>query len=307
MRKNLNKFARFEKELFDLEANCMLERVRKYYIRKLKLPADFSFSSVFENEKILTLLHILATNHTNTEVGKKLLFRVAKYHKASKENPRFRSQKNDDWLLSHLPPAQKKTWLARNEKIYEVTEEDRKTDKSTEWEIEKFVSVAKKLLEDVEYSGNLDFSSYETFCTELPDFLEQNPEFDPKFAKDLRSQKDSIERILLRKKSRSVDSVKIYRETDPLRVIMMGDWVDGSCLASYSSIRNSWSTIANACEVNKAVFYAEDEKGNIIGRVLMAIDEENRLVPFKVYTRGNPDVDLTRMFEKYLREFSQAA
>lgn len=304
IRKYQDKFARFEKELFDLEARCMLERVRKYYIAKLKLPEDFPISA-FEKEENNTLLYILTTNNRNMEIGGKLLLQVAKNHEAGREGLPFRSRENDTWLRANLDSSQKKSWLARNEKTYEVTDVERKTDESVEREIEKFLSVARGLLENVSHKGSVNTSSAEGFCEALPKFLQENPGFDAKFSKDLKLQADSINRIFHRAKSRSVSSVRMYRETDPLRIVMMGDWVDGSCLASHSSIRNSWSVIANATEANKAVFYAEDEKGNVIGRVLMAIDQNNRLVPFRVYIRGNPDVDLIKIFEKYLREFSE--
>ncbi len=58
-----------------------------------------------------------------------------------------------------------------------------------------------------------------------------------------------------------------------MRVLMMGNWVDGSCLSFYSSVGNFWSTAINALDINKSVFYFEDQNGNIIGRVLVAIDD----------------------------------
>jgi hypothetical protein len=204
-----------------------------------------------------------------------------------------------------LHSKQRKVWLARNEKTYSVTDADRKTDESVGREIAKFLNVAEDLLKRVPHRGMLDCLSSEAFLAGLPEFLRENPEFDEKFAKDLKLQADSINRILHRAKSRSIPSVKVYRETDPRRSIMMGNWVDGSCLASDSNIQNSWSVIANATEANKAVFYAEDEEGNVIGRVLVAIDQKGKLVPFRVYVRGNPDVDLSKIFQKYLLEFSE--
>lgn len=56
----------------------------------------------------------------------------------------------------------------------------------------------------------------------------------------------------------------MYRETDPMRVLMMGNWVDGSCLSFYSSVGNFWSTAINALDINKAVYYIEDQNGNIV-------------------------------------------
>lgn len=63
----------------------------------------------------------------------------------------------------------------------------------------------------------------------------------------------------------------IEREQDPLRVMMMGNCVNGSCLAFDNSIGNYYSTAANAIDANKAVFYLYNEKNELLGRVLTTI------------------------------------
>jgi len=52
----------------------------------------------------------------------------------------------------------------------------------------------------------------------------------------------------------SIKKVIIYIETNPLKVLQMGNVVSGSCLALGGS--NSWTTITNAVDVNKKVLYA---------------------------------------------------
>lgn len=65
--------------------------------------------------------------------------------------------------------------------------------------------------------------------------------------------------------------VIIEREQDPLRVLMMGNCVNGSCLAFDSSAGNYYSTAANAIDANKAVFYLYNEKNELLGRVLVTV------------------------------------
>ena len=76
------------------------------------------------------------------------------------------------------------------------------------------------------------------------------------------------------------ETYKVYAERDPLRVLQMGN-LFGSCLSvgKYSA----YSTIANAVEINKHVIYVADGEGHIIGRRLIAMDEEGMLHGFKLY------------------------
>ena len=55
---------------------------------------------------------------------------------------------------------------------------------------------------------------------------------------------------------------------------------------------NAFSTVANACELNKRVIYARDASGHIIGRKLIGINEYGDLIGFHTYCslregRGN--------------------
>ena len=84
---------------------------------------------------------------------------------------------------------------------------------------------------------------------------------------------------------------------------MMGEWVDGSCL-KYGDI-NYWSAIANAVDINKAVFYIKDENGNILGRVLCAITNKGRLIRFPLYHKGQTNIDLDKYFNQYIKEMAR--
>ena len=76
----------------------------------------------------------------------------------------------------------------------------------------------------------------------------------------------------------------------------MGNYITGSCLNINGA--NYWSVIINASEVNKRVLWAKDEYGNIIGRLLIAIDDKNRLLRFPIYYATN--ISLDRFFNDYL-------
>jgi len=75
--------------------------------------------------------------------------------------------------------------------------------------------------------------------------------------------------------------VRIHLETDPLHVLQMGNYFD-TCL-SFGQC-NSYSTVANASELNKRVLYVTDTGGRVVGRKLLVINEGGELVGFRTYT-----------------------
>jgi hypothetical protein len=75
--------------------------------------------------------------------------------------------------------------------------------------------------------------------------------------------------------------LRLRLERDPVRILQMGNFFD-TCL-SFGGV-NSFSTIANACELNKRVIYATDGAGRVVGRKLIAISDEGKLVGFHTYS-----------------------
>ncbi len=74
--------------------------------------------------------------------------------------------------------------------------------------------------------------------------------------------------------------IYIRLERNPLRVLQMGNPFD-TCLSLGEC--NSYSTVANAVDRNKRVLYVTDRSGRIIGRKLLAISEEGKLLGFNSY------------------------
>ena len=70
----------------------------------------------------------------------------------------------------------------------------------------------------------------------------------------------------------------IRLEQDPLEVLKMGTYV-GSCLGLGGGL--TYSAAAALLDVNKQVLYARDEQGTVIARQLVAISDDNQLVPFR--------------------------
>jgi hypothetical protein len=96
--------------------------------------------------------------------------------------------------------------------------------------------------------------------------------------------------------------VVIRIEQDPLEVLKMGTYV-GSCLGLGGGF--SYSAAAALLDVNKQVLYARDEQGTVIARQLIAISDDNQLVPFSVYPQSAPS-SLQLAFDRYDTDLASA-
>lgn len=97
--------------------------------------------------------------------------------------------------------------------------------------------------------------------------------------------------------------LQIHLECNPLRILQMGNYFD-TCL-SFGGI-NAFSTVANACELNKRVIYVADNSGRIIGRQLIAINEQGKLVGFRIYSNidGQHYPALCTVVTRYVASFA---
>ena len=73
-----------------------------------------------------------------------------------------------------------------------------------------------------------------------------------------------------------------------------------TCLSVGDS--NAFSTVANACEINKQVLYLSNEKGHIIGRKLIALSKNGNLYGFNTY--GHAEKSPIGPWVKILFDFS---
>lgn len=98
--------------------------------------------------------------------------------------------------------------------------------------------------------------------------------------------------------------VTLSMENNPLWVLQMGNVVR-TCLSVHGCY--AYSTIANAVDVNKRVIYARNDRGRIVARRLIAVDQQHRLVGFEVYCVSSDPVDasqLTGIFDDYCRSLA---
>lgn len=99
--------------------------------------------------------------------------------------------------------------------------------------------------------------------------------------------------------------VHLKLENRPLHILEMGNYFD-TCLSLRGC--NSFATVANACEFNKRVIYAIDEKGKVVGRKLIAINTNWEMIAFHTYTSlstAAANLELSRIFNRYCKEFAE--
>ncbi len=94
--------------------------------------------------------------------------------------------------------------------------------------------------------------------------------------------------------------VALEVETDPFKVLFMGEHGFASCL----SLRgvNVWGAVSNAVDIDKAVVWARDAAGNIVGRRLIALVPEG-LLSYRTYSNRH-GLALDSYFERFLAEYA---
>jgi hypothetical protein len=99
-------------------------------------------------------------------------------------------------------------------------------------------------------------------------------------------------------------TLRLHLERAPLRILQMGN-LFGTCLSRGNG--GAFSTVANACELNKRVIYATDGAGRVVARQLVAINADGALVGFRVYAglpREEDNQALQAIFRYYALAFA---
>ncbi len=236
----------------------------------------------------------------------------------------FKTPKNQKWLSENLNEEQQKIWLSKNRKEYNFEKNESK-ENSFEKERQHHIRVINDKIREIGRLGLV----FEEFTGEWWAHLEEHIKgilyYEEAFIRfhwwkhlfdDIRFQLESIKKIDEQEKIYKQNSIEnriltkhkkiiIEREQDPLRVMMMGNWVQWSCLAFESSTWNYYSTAANAIDANKAVFYLYNEKNELLGRVLTTIWQDQKLTRYKMYYAKFPEHWLDKIFDDYIKTLAE--
>jgi hypothetical protein len=99
-----------------------------------------------------------------------------------------------------------------------------------------------------------------------------------------------------------IGELTIQVERDPLEILKLGRYF-GTCLGIGGTCSDS--AAAALLDVNKKVLYIRDRSGRVVGRQLIALADDDRLVCFSVYPLS-ASVTLKTAFRDYDREFARA-
>lgn len=210
---------------------------------------------------------------------------------------------NQKWLDKNIERDMQPEFLSPNEKTYEMPEN---MGGNLEVRLKFHKSEAIRFFKEMRMKVD-ESLSIEALIFKFKDInLKKLPKkFLPTY-KDLAVQIEALEQLKALVGSRGLKmpkQIKIYRETDPVMITQMGTLVNGSCLNADGV--NFWSTFSNALDVNKCVCYMKDENGNLLGRVLFAIDKNKKIVRFPIYYTDNCNFDINPFVNNYIKEFAQ--
>jgi len=135
------------------------------------------------------------------------------------------------------------------------------------------------------------------------DFIVQHPVSRAWFARHPRLHGETwLTGLVLRRQVPGLGEVTLSLEQDALEALRLGTHV-GSCLALNGLC--DYSAAAVVLDINKRVLYARDAQRRVLARQLLAISDDDTLVPFSVYPASTPPA-LESFFLDYDLAFSEA-
>jgi hypothetical protein len=211
--------------------------------------------------------------------------------------------------------AQNKAWLSRHKKEWQEpfaqeyylapeTNGGANTEERTRHHLEDAQHIITQLNITAILEENniaLDALSINDVNTVYRTLSQHTDKYDALLLKDLKTQQNALNSLVGQQKTTGAKKITVESEFDPLEVLQMGNYVQGSCLNVNDS--NKWSAIVNAVEANKRVLWARDERGNVIGRLLIAVDNNDRIVRFRVYYATHLLLD--NYFNDYIRKLAE--
>jgi hypothetical protein len=109
----------------------------------------------------------------------------------------------------------------------------------------------------------------------------------------------NLERIRIARETPASDyqgEIELSVETDPFQYLFMGEYGFASCLSIRGA--NFWSAVSNAIDIDKAVVWARDPAGNIVGRRLIVLTPAG-VVSYRTYTNRH-GMALDTFFDDYI-------
>jgi len=199
-------------------------------------------------------------------------------------------------VAKERPGIRLERWRAeyRKEFSYRPESAAREKQRRLEYDLDQTRDLLAKLeVEGVEKAG------YEELRAK---FLEIRPMAkNPAVVEEIGNNLERI-RIALQQEDQSdyEGNIALEVETDPFRVLFMGEYGFASCLSLRGA--NVWSAVSNAIDVDKAIVWARDPSGNIVGRRLIALTPQG-VLSYRTYTNRH-GLSLDGFFEKFIDAYA---
>lgn len=198
------------------------------------------------------------------------------------------------------PAATLERWRAefRREYGYAAANVEREKQKR----IERDLVQTRALFDKLKLEDPVDpKAGYDVLRREFLKLREKPPkDADPQVIQEIEN---NLERIRIAQQSSDSDyegKIALEVETDPIKVLFMGEYGFASCLSIRGA--NVWSAVSNAIDIDKAIVWAKEGEGNIVGRRLIALAPEG-LVSFRTYANRH-GLALDPLFDKFLDEYA---
>lgn len=252
--------------------------------------------------------------YNKTQINKLLIdYLTWKFDKIEDLN-QYNTPENKKWLENNLSKEQQTNWLFPEKKIIEIKNDSEKNNenKNIESKNNDYFEIAIKKINEInklwfqfESKFNKIWELVNYFDTNISKQEKEIKEKDSNIFEDLKLQINSIKENFKLSKSKKAEKIIIEKELDPLKSLMMWNWVDWSCLSFYSSVWNYYSAISNTIDVNKWVFYIKNENWDILWRCLTSIWEDKKLSRYKMYYNWNVSYDIDWCFSDYIKELAK--
>jgi hypothetical protein len=130
--------------------------------------------------------------------------------------------------------------------------------------------------------------------------VEEPPRAGPEVFLEIEQDLERVRIVMSTPESDYEGKIALEVETDPFEILFMGEYGFASCLSLRGS--NVWAAVSNAIDVDKAIVWAKDPGGNVVGRRLIALTEDG-VVSYRTYANRH-GLALDAMFEKFLRAYA---
>ena len=277
-----------------------------------KFKKDFDIKNV--NEKLvdrnfLEVYKMYSSNklQCNKEGSKKILGNYLENNCYPQNKNLFESfpynlEKNKIWLQNSKI---NKKFFSENKKNFKVVEKkDEEKENKQNLEKKEYLNMVNLKLNEL--GENIKFDeSLKAVSWFSKNYENLNKKYENKnLIENIKTQINNIQNILSEKTKKEISEISIYLELEPIKICLMGNNVEGSCLSYYSGINNFYTVFTDTIDINKLIFYIEDDFKNIIGRVFCCFDKNNKLIRFKMYDKFGLNVkyNLDEYFNIYKKK-----